>query len=391
MTFLIAAVLLPLTLLTGFFSLEVFLGLPSGRRRKPAMDRAKAGRAVIVMPAHNEEEVITDTLDRLVGSLPAQTEILVVADNCTDATAAIAREKGVAVVERFDAARRGKGYALDYGRTCLKQQPPDVVVVLDADCTISRESLQALIGATSSAGRPQQAVYLLRAPDGADPKVLVSCFAFLLKNLVRQRGLQRLAGRVHLTGTGMAIQWHHFASADLATSNVVEDIRLGLELADSGYPPALAEAAVVWSEPASAAGTLVQRARWEGGYLETASQTVPELLGQGLRRLSGKRIAAALDLAVPPLALLAMLNLIALTVAALLLAIAGGDWWPILLHLAICLCAAAAVLAVWWKEGRTIVPFSVILRIPAYVLWKIPLYLGLARKGAPKDWVRTER
>ena len=46
--------------------------------------------------------------------------------------------------------------------------------------------------------------------------VQLSSFAFLVKNLVRQRGLQRIAGKVHLTGTGMALPWRLFDQADLA-------------------------------------------------------------------------------------------------------------------------------------------------------------------------------
>ena len=100
----------------------------------------------------------------------------------------------------------------------------------------------------------------------------------MIKNLVRQRALQRLAGRAHLTGTGMALPWPIFEQANLGGSNIVEDLALGLELAERSAPPMLVEEATVWSPAASAGGTLVQRRRWEGGFLATMLKTAPGAL-----------------------------------------------------------------------------------------------------------------
>jgi hypothetical protein len=135
------------------------------------------------------------------------------------------------------------------------------------------------VASAKDSGRPAQAVNLL-APDlAASPLVQLSTFAFMIKNLIRQRGLQRLAGRAHLTGTGMALPWNLFASANLGGSNIVEDLALGLELADRATAPKLVSRATVWSPAASESGTLVQRSRWEGGYLATALKTAPAALG----------------------------------------------------------------------------------------------------------------
>jgi hypothetical protein len=53
--------------------------------------------------------------------------------------------------------------------------------------------------------------------------------------------------------------------------------------------------------------------------------------------------------------------------------------------------AGAAVLIAWAREGRRFVSLPVLARVPLYVLWKVPLYLGLARRGTPKEWLRTGR
>jgi cellulose synthase/poly-beta-1,6-N-acetylglucosamine synthase-like glycosyltransferase len=291
---------------------------------------------------------------------------------------------------RKDLDRRGKGFALAAAREQLRTHPPKVVVVLDADCHIDAQSLRVLVSRAKDTARACQAVNLL-APDlSAGPLVQISTFAFMIKNLVRQRALQRLAGRAHLTGTGMALPWPIFEKANLGGANIVEDLALGLELAERASPPMLVEEATVWSPAASASGTLVQRQRWEGGFLSTMMQTAPPALARSLRRGDARGLCAALDLCIPPLALLAMLNVVALAVAALAL-LAGAAAWPSIGLATIDILAALAVTLAWLKEGRRFASAATLLQLPFYVLWKLPMYVGLARRGAPKDWLRTGR
>lgn len=388
-TFFIAVLLLLPTVITTFFVVEVVAGLPRGRSgRLPGGRRV---RTVVVIPAHDEEAVLGATLSRLRAALPNGAEIMVVADNCTDRTAAIARAADVRVTERHDPDRRGKGFALDHARQALATEPPEVVLVVDADCTIDEASLVALTENAAASGRAAQAINLLRpAPDGP-PMVQVSTFAFMLKNVVRQRGLQRLAGRVHLTGTGMALPWAHFAAADLATSSIVEDIRLGFELAERGVAPALVEDAFIWSSPSTESGTLTQRRRWEGGFLDMARRTAPGAMVRAARRLDPRGMAAALDLCVPPLALLGLVNVALLLLTAGLTALAGAAWWPVGAFALVLLAMALAVLVAWAREGRTFLPARALIRLPLYMLWKVPLYLGLTRRGTPSEWLRTGR
>jgi cellulose synthase/poly-beta-1,6-N-acetylglucosamine synthase-like glycosyltransferase len=349
------------------------------------------GRTVIILPSHDEERVIARTLRALTAAAGADFPILVVADNCLDGTAAIARSFGVDVVERQDPNRRGKGFALAFAREHLRAEPPAAVIVLDADCRTDRKSLLALAGFCQQDGGPAQAINLLEPSPGAGPLVQLSSFAFLLKNLVRQRGLQRLAGSVHLTGTGMCLPWRLFDTADLATASIVEDVRLGIELARKGAHPRLIEGAVVWSPHADQAQTLGQRSRWEGGFLALARVAAPELVARGLATLSPRTLLAGLDLMVPPLALLALLNLAFLLPLGGLAAVQVTTWLPALLIIATGLPALLVLLLAWWKEGRAFLSASALARLPLYMLWKVPMYLKLARSGAPRAWNRTER
>lgn len=112
--------------------------------------------------------------------------------------------------------------------------------------------------------RPQQAVYLMTAlVEAAGPKQQLSAFAFLLKNWVRPPGLYRLGLPCLLTGSGMAFPWQLLQRMPLATSNIVEDMKLGLDLACAGHPLQLCPQALITSElPASSQAARKQRSRW---------------------------------------------------------------------------------------------------------------------------------
>lgn len=386
--FVILLLLAPLLVINLFFVAEVALGLPRGGRKQWAKP---SGRTVIILPAHDEEAVIGRTLGALTAAARTDFDVLVVADNCSDRTAAIARGQNVQVAERMDPERRGKGFALAFARDWLRADPPAAVIVLDSDCRTDRESLLALAGSCQQLGVPAQAINLLEPSRTAGPLVQVSSFAFLIKNLVRQRGLQRLAGGVHLTGTGMCLPWPLFDSADLATASIVEDIRLGIELAALGKHPRLISECVVWSPHAAQAQTLGQRSRWEGGFLSLARVAAPDLLKRGLAKGSLPTIFAGLDLLVPPLALLAMVNAAVLLILVVLAVIGATSWLPTFVLGAVGLLVAAAILLAWWREGRDFLSTAALVRLPLYPLWKIPMYLKLARTGAPKNWQRTQR
>src|SRR6516162_9620042 len=98
-----------------------FLGLIAaaalwGWRRKDVMPARAAARFLFVIPAHDEEESIAATVAscRGVSYDPALYRVIVIADNCTDRTAAVARAAGAETIERTDAQRRSKGHALEY-------------------------------------------------------------------------------------------------------------------------------------------------------------------------------------------------------------------------------------------------------------------------------------
>ena len=183
------------------------------------------------------------------------------------------------MIERTDPTRRGKGFALDHGIRSLEPTPPDVVIIIDADCRLQAGAIDLLGEQACRTGRPAQAVYLLEPPARAGVLTQLSAFAFLFKNLVRPRGLVRLGLPCLLTGTGMAIPWVLVRSAPLASGNIVEDMQLGVDLACAGNAPKLCPGARVDGVlPSGGAAAYRQRRRWEHGHLRTLLTQVPRLL-----------------------------------------------------------------------------------------------------------------
>ena len=347
-------------------------------------------RVAVLIPAHNEEAGLPATLASLGRQLGSTDRILVVADNCRDRTADVARRAGADVVERSHAELRGKGYALDFGMQALAAAPPDVVVIVDADCIVGDGAIARLAGLAALHRRPVQALYLMHTPAGSGPLKKIAEFAWLVKNKVRPLGWFRLDWPCQLMGTGMAFPWHTLRTARLATGHIVEDMKLGMDLALAGSPPLFCPHALVHSYfPTSNEGTQSQRTRWEHGHLSMITSTAPATLWAAVRRGSPSLFAFGLDLCVPPLALLVLL-VCGLTGLGLLLALFGGPVAPLALGVLAGAALAAAILLSWWRHGRTVLSGKELALAAWYVVAKIPLYFRFLFHRQV-TWVRSKR
>ena len=390
---LLALATLPLALAVGVFVLQILAAAwPRGPAAARSHQHAVRGRLAVLVPAHDEAAGIARTLAAVLPQLRGQDRVVVVADNCTDDTAAIARAAGprVQVVERWHATDRGKGFALAFGVDALRADPPGLVVILDADCHIAQGSLDALCDCVVDHDRPAQALYLMNArPDARLPRRIAQ-FAWRVRNWVRPAGWRRLGLPCQLMGTGMAFSWPMLREAPLANASIVEDMQLGIALAMAGRPPLFCPRALVTSLfPDSAAATRSQRTRWEHGHLETIARELPGLLAAAWRRRDTRLAGMALDLCVPPLALLAALLAAGTVLAALL------SWWmdgvgPGLASGLLFGSFGAAVLLAWWLRGRDLVRLFELLSIPAYIAAKLPVYARFV-VHRERRWVRTDR
>jgi cellulose synthase/poly-beta-1,6-N-acetylglucosamine synthase-like glycosyltransferase len=365
------------------------------RQPPPLPAQPRPARIAVLIPAHNEGHGVRATIMQTLSQLGPDDRVLVVADNCSDDTAAQARLVGAEVVERHDAERRGKGYALDFGVRHLEMlaqhegHAPDVVLVLDADCVLSPGLIPRVAGLAQAHGRPVQASYLMHAPTPG-LKARVAEFAMRVKNLARSRGMFRLGLPCQLLGTGMAFPWAVALRAPLASGHLAEDMQLGVRLARDGTPPLFCEDVLVTSVfAASQEGERSQRTRWEHGHLSLLVGEGPKLLWEALRRGRFAQAMLVMDMLVPPLALLAGLLVVA-TLAQAIWALLTG--WVAGLVVALLGVAAllVAIVAARHRFAAELIGLGELLKAPVYVLAKLPIYLSFVVRRQT-EWVRTKR
>ncbi|MEG4346527.1 glycosyltransferase family 2 protein [Microcoleus sp. A003_D6] len=347
-------------------------------------------KIAVLIPAYNEAAGIAATISTILPQLTPQDRLLVIADNCTDATAEIARNCGATAIERQDTERKGKGYALDFGLRSIESDPPEVVIMVDADCICGPDAIEKLARVAIAEQRPVQATYLMEQPPNPTPKDSISALAFLVKNLVRPSGLRNLGLPSLLTGTGMAFPWLIIREVSLASSNIVEDMQMSLDLAIAGHPTVFCpEARVTGCLPQQQEVAKTQRTRWEHGHIQTLLTQTPRLATASIEQQRFDLMAIALDLSVPPLSLLVAIWLAAFATSLLATTI-GTSPIPAILLGGQGLLILVSIVSAWAKFGRADISGATLLSVPFYILWKIPLYLGFILKRQTK-WVRTER
>ena len=369
------------------FAAECLSGsLPS--RSVPTAQIAIRPCVAVLVPAHNESAGLAESLRNIRGEMRHGDRLIVVADNCTDNTAEIARGEGAEVVERHDLAQRGKGYALDAGVQYLRQAPAKIVIVIDADCRIGPGTLDHLATAVVARKRPAQALNLQIAPPNSALNLAVAEFAFLVKNRVRPLGLSRLGLPCLMTGTGMALPWSLLDDASLASGHQVEDMKFALNLAQLGHAPCFCEEALVTSFfPHSREGAETQRRRWEGGHLSMICFAIRDLLRPSSWANLGY-LALLFDILVPPLTLLCVATFF-MVVFAGVAALAIGAALPLTLALLVAMLLVGAAAIAWAAHGRTVLPLRSLAQVPLYAASKARLYPKLA--SASDAWVRTDR
>jgi cellulose synthase/poly-beta-1,6-N-acetylglucosamine synthase-like glycosyltransferase len=345
----------------------------------------------VVVPAHNEAAGIAAVVANLMRlDWPGERfRIMVIADNCNDLTASLARAAGARVLERQDALLRGKGHALAAAFEASRTGGwADAVVVIDADSEVSPNLLEAFAARIEQGAAVLQAHYdVLNARDSWRTRLLTIAMACFHR--VRSRARERLGLSCGVRGNGWCITQRLLAQVPYRAFSLAEDIEFGIDLGLAGHrvhyaDEALVAATMVSGEDAARS----QRQRWEGGRWALFRDRIRTLLRSAIRQRSLVCADLAMDLLVPPLAYVAVnvLLLMLVAVPATLYLPQTLPWLWIGLG-----CTFALVLYVLrglQLSGLGLRGALDLLRAPAFIAWKLVLVLG-AR--VPTEWVRTGR
>ena len=383
---LLAALALPATFSCAYLTLLTLLS-----RQLPASGRSSRQlRFDVVVPAHDEEAGIARTVASLLAmDWPGGNfRVVVVADNCSDATAAVARTAGAVVLERQNLTLRGKGYALAHAFAwSIKDGFASAVVVVDADAEASANLLEAFAVRIERGARAIQAQYGILNPWSSWRTQLIT-IAKGAFHVVRSRARERLGLSCGVRGNGWCVTHALLNEVPYRYYSLTEDVEYGIALGMAGRRVEYAGEAHADADMASNEKTArSQRQRWERGRFRLVRASTIPLLRAAVRHRSLVCLDLAFDLMVPPLSYLA-LNIVVLGLVAAIVSIRDPSavFW---LRWALA-CAAALVLHVlrgWQLSGMGIRGLMALAHVPGFILWRIWLLLG--RK--PNEWVRTER
>ena len=358
------------------------------RKAGPPAGPARRHFAVLI-PAHDEEMLVGRLLESLrrLDYPNDRFDVCVVADNCQDRTAPLARSLGARVYERHDRSELGKGFALRWllGQLAQEGRRYDAFVVLDADSIVDPNFLRRMDARLEAGSQVVQAYYSVLNP-GESPLAALRYAALTAVHYLRPLGRSVLGLSCGLKGNGMCFAapiverfaWRWFTLA--------EDVEFHLALVREGIRVDFApETSVLADMPVTFAQATSQNDRWERGRVQLLRQSVVNVLAGWRRRGSALRLDAA-EQCIPPLSVPFALGGLCLVGGAVLGAVA-----PTTLA-ALSLAGQVAYLLAGLVVARA--PWRAYLALgyaPLYIAWKVGLY-GRALVGARSSrWVRTAR
>lgn len=343
----------------------------------------------VIVPAHDEAAGIGKTISSLqqIGWPCARYRIVVVADNCIDATAAVARKAGATVLERQDLTRRGKGYALAHAFAWSRSAAiADAVVVVDADSVVSANLLESFATRIAAGAVALQAHYgVLNAMDSWRTRLMAIALGAIHK--VRSRARERLGLSCGIRGNGWCVTHALLDQLPYRSFSLTEDVEFGIGLGLAGHRVAYCDESHVNGEMVTTAqAAQSQRQRWEGGRMGLIREKLPALLHAAVARRSLVCLDLALDLLVLPLSYV-VVNVVGIIAIG---ALSRDQFRSALLAVGLIdlLALAAYVGRGWMLSGIGLLGFWDLLRVPGFLFWKLVVI-----RFQPKSdsWIRTKR
>lgn len=276
------AVQLAMYALIGYhFVVSLFAWFP---RKEREFVVEKNHKFALFVAAHNEQQVIKNMVESLkaINYDNENYDIYVIADNCTDNTAKIAREAGANVLERFNETERGKGYAMDWAFNTVFESGKeyDAFCVFDADNIVHEEFLNEINKRLCQGYEAVQGYVETKNP--YDTWITASyAISFSCINKLYQTARYNIGFPNQLNGTGFAVKTDILKEYTWGAKCLAEDMEYTMELMTHGIRVGWNEKAIVYDEkPLTLSQSLKQRTRWMQGHADVASRYIPKLAKQ---------------------------------------------------------------------------------------------------------------
>ena len=260
-------------IITIYYAYELIISLCSfvKVKDKPLVEE-KENKFMMIIPAHNEEKVVGELIESLknLDYNKDLYDIYVIADNCTDNTAKIAKDAGVIVYERFDEQHKTKGFALQW---FLKQKieedaPYDAFCVFDADNIVDKNFLKAMNKKLNQGEDVVQGYRDIKNPSDSWVTAGYALFYWTMNrfyHLARYNiGLSPL-----INGTGFMVRFDVVKPDGWQTKTLTEYIEFSLKRIIAGKKLGWATDAIVYDEqPIGFKQSWSQRSRWTVGHIQ---------------------------------------------------------------------------------------------------------------------------
>ena len=232
----------------------------------------KNHRFMLVIPAHNEEAVVGNLVESLKKlDYPKDLyDIYVIADNCTDTTAKVAKDMGAIVYERFDEKHKTKGYALQWflQQKIEEDAPYDAFCIFDADNIVDDQFLKVMNKKLCQGEDVVQGYKDIKNPSDTWVSAGYAIFYWTMHrfyHLARYNiGLSPL-----MNGTGFMVKFDVIKPEGWNTKTLTEDIEFSLKRIIKGKKLGWAKDAIVYDEqPVGFKQSWIQRERWTVGHMQ---------------------------------------------------------------------------------------------------------------------------
>ena len=386
----IAGFFLTLAFIYLFFWAVVFFIRPNKAEHKVVVPKT---RFAFVVPAHNEEHGIKQTLQSLMAvDYPHKLfDVVVVADNCDDETASIAKAAGAVVLERYSDEERGKGFALKFAFQTLLPEDYDAFVVIDADSAVDSNFLAVIDEYQQSGYEVVQTLDGILNPD-ASPLTYLFHVGNVLENYLFYEAKWRLGIPALLRGNGMCFSRQVLERFPWTAFSIVEDTEYTIKLIRASVDiPFATQTRVLAQQPETIMQAYSQRVRWASGNMKITKGYALDLIREGITKKQIFLIDAGCSLLVMSKPLLIAINMLMIGLATLnvLLFKAGGIVlaWALSLFFGFSVYLASGVMVAGVDRNR----LFYLVSTPVYLGWMLYVsLLGLVgyRSSA---WVRTKR
>ena len=271
-------------IITCYYAILALFGV---YRKKEIKNYNPKNKFAMIVAAHNEEVVI----GRLIESMQNQNypkdmyDIFIIADNCTDNTAKIARDLGVSVFERKSETEKGKGYALEwmFEKLFKMEKKYDAVSIFDADNLVDADFLREMNSKMQEGYKVVQGYIDSKNPE--DSWIATSySIAFWSQNRMFQLARNNIGLSNQIGGTGFAVATDTLKELGWGATCLTEDLEFTCKLILSGQKVGWAHDAKIYDEkPLKLKQSWVQRRRWMQGFTDVASRYFGKLIKKSIK------------------------------------------------------------------------------------------------------------